>query len=150
MMLHSAPPTPPGSAPHSLLRDLARLRDQVPDCRVAAYCDLETRLVLRHVSAPGIRQETLDRLSAEAQQGFALRQAAQEALPMAYPPISTEAEDIRLIDDGGVRLFLRSPDAPQDALLLLCASTESAMRLRPEAIALLHRLQGETPGPGPA
>ncbi len=121
----------------TLERDLEALLAAAPDCRLVAYCDLDTRLVLRHVAEPGVRQELLDRLSAEASDAFGLRAAACAMLPPGLSPLREETEGIRLIDDRGVRLFLRASDAPQDALILLCASSEGAEALRPAAARLL-------------
>jgi len=133
----STPSAAPNSARRSFEQALAALRDRSPDCRLVAYCDLDTRLVLRHVADPSIRQELLDRLSEEAHEAFALRAEALAALPPALATAPPDTENIRLIDDRGVRLFLRCPTDPQDALLLLCRTPACADALLPEAQNLL-------------
>ena len=125
-------------SPADLVAHLDTLRQSAPDCRLVAYCDLETRLVLRHAAEPGVRQEVLDRLSQEAAEAFHLHRIARAVLPPNCAPLLGETEDIRLIDDRGVRLFLRSPDAPQDALILLCASSEGADQVQSVATGLLQ------------
>ncbi|KUP94011.1 hypothetical protein [Tritonibacter horizontis] len=130
-----------------LIGDLTALRARRPDCRLVAYCDLDARLVLRHAAHPTIRQEVLDRLSEEAHQAFGLSQRVKRALPpeLLPPHDSHDAQEtpegIRLIDDRGVRLFLRVPTAPQDALILLCQTPDGAEALLPEAERLLLGMQ---------
>jgi len=123
---------------------------RVSGCRVVAYCDLEASLVLRHVASPAVRQELLDQLSADAHAAFALRATALACCPPGFgggADDGPDVEQVRLIDDRGVRLFLRSPQAPQDALLLLCDTVQTADRVLPEAQALLLALLSD-PGMG--
>ncbi len=130
-------------SPADLVAHLDTLRQSAPDCRLVAYCDLDTQLVLRHAAEPGVRQEVLDRLSQEAAEAFRLHRIARATLPPNCTPLLGETEDIRLIDDRGVRLFLRLPEAPQDALILLCASSEGADQVQSVATGLLQSAPSE-------
>lgn len=97
------------------------LRRSTPGCRSLAYVDLSARLVLFSDSdLPAPPQEALDALCLRAARLLSgpIAAAAGQALALDAPPGEALA-----LQGGRIELFLRAPDAPDEALCCVLDGT---------------------------
>lgn len=96
----------------SFSEDLNALRDRLDGCRLAAYADLSTRMVLQVSADPKPRREDIDALCDLAAQCL-----DGKNLPVFF---DGEAPYTALLANGDeVRFFVRSLSDPADALILI-------------------------------
>ncbi|MEL7182028.1 MAG: hypothetical protein AAGK57_00130 [Pseudomonadota bacterium] len=111
---------------------LDRLTEDHPGCRMAAYADLSTGMVLVARGETPAR-EVLDGLCSEASRTLALPEpdpdAPVGALAVAHTP-------------DGVRIFLRHGRAPEEALCCLASSDLALEAFLPAARACLDQISG--------
>lgn len=96
--------------------DLNRLRERLDGCRLAAYADLSTRMVLQVSADPKPPREEID----------ALCDLAAQCLDGSHLPdfFEGEAPYTALWSSGDdVRYFVRSLSDPADALILIVKET---------------------------
>ena len=92
--------------------DLNALRDRLEGCRLVAYADLSTRMVLQVSADPKPRREEIDALCDLAAQCL-----DGKSLPVFF---DGEAPYTALLASGDeVRFFVRSLSDPADALILI-------------------------------
>ena len=106
------------------------LRNDIPRCRLAAFGDVQTHLILRASHEPGVRREFLDRLCHEAAACFDLTGVVEQDESGAEEAIVLTADD--------VRIYLRAPGNDTDFLCLVC-DLESDTQ---ETIDIGHRALG--------
>lgn len=109
---------------------LDRLTEAHPACRVAAYADLGTRVVL--TSSGAASRDTLNRLCAEARLTLG---------PQDKPPIGTRPCPTALVAvEGETRLFIRSAATGDEAIIFVCAEEIDLVQFLPEAQACFAEL----------
>lgn len=96
-------------------QELDALRDALPDCRLAAYVDLEAELVLISSAHDKPRQEALD----------ALAQFGAQALSGRLPGVAG-AENAVLLGPAELTVVLRSPAEPGEAVCCKCTAGADA------------------------
>lgn len=112
--------------------ELDALQARFPECETLAYADLTTGMILVTNSHTPLERNALNRLCAEATAVL----GTGEAPPMG----STTAETALVSDQEGVRLFLRAPGLPNDALLCVGKAGLDLAAFSPEAKACLQRI----------
>ena len=86
------------------------LRAEIPGCRVVAFADLKTRLVLKASHQPDVRRETLDQLCIQAAQSFDLLSGEGVSIP----------EDAFALSPEDMRIFMRDAAGTSDLLCFVC------------------------------
>lgn len=140
--------TPNLTFDHHLTTAFSQLQSDLASCDLVAYCDLSTRLVLRHAARGFVPQEQLDRLGDHAARSFATLNAARAALP-GTGPAEDPAEDkapctiLVLEPDGSLLAFARPCPTAEEALLCRAArGTELASLRRSTETAVQHLAVG--------
>lgn len=108
---------------------LDAMRSELPGCRIVAFTDLGSRLVLCASAAAKPGQEDLDRLSDLAQ--VMLDGAIAEG---AAPVLATGEGDRRagtamLVSDHECKVFLRAAGEVSEALVCVCAPNTDLRRV---------------------
>lgn len=88
------------------------LRSDLPGCRLVAFGDVSTRLVLRASHGPEVRREHLDRLCDEAAACFSMADAA-ETRP-------DDAREALVLTHRDLRVYVRSSENRADFLCIQC------------------------------
>ncbi|WP_204114957.1 hypothetical protein [Shimia biformata] len=88
------------------------LRADMPGCRLVAFGDASTRLVLRASHGPDIRREHLDRLCDEASACFSMADVADGS--------PSGAKEALVLTHRDLRVYVRSPDNDADFLCIQC------------------------------
>lgn len=88
------------------------LRNEIPGCRMVAFGDVRTRLVLRASHERGVRREFLDRLCHEAATCFGLTDVERQD--------SKGEEEAMVLTTDDVRIYLRGNENDTDFLCLVC------------------------------
>lgn len=110
--------------------DLDGLTEKHPDCIIAAYADIGTGVTLLTNSGRTFPREALDELCVEA----ALTLGAANVPPLGAAPCG---EAIKA-DTTSVFVYLRAPDEPDDALILMCRPSIALDPFLADARALLE------------
>jgi len=92
---------------------LKELIDASPECKTVAFADLSIGMVLVTAGPENLSREALDRLCAEAGVTLGQDEVGQLGAKPAMSSISATPTD--------TKVFLRSSEEPNDALLCLCA-----------------------------
>jgi len=109
---------------------LDRLTEAHPACRVAAYADIGTKVVL--TSSGDASRDTLNRLCAEARLTLG---------PLEVPPIGTGSCPVAIVAvEGETRLFVRSDSAGDEAIIVVCAEEVDLGQLLPATQACFSDL----------
>jgi hypothetical protein len=104
-----------------ITEQLDGLRSQHPSCRIAAFADLSTGMVLAATSDVKTSQERLDALSANAK--HALRGSlAQTVTGTMMNRSSDRTGYVMQICSSSVELFVEAPRDNDEALCLVCSS----------------------------
>ena len=94
---------------------LNALHDQFAGCHTLAFADLSTQMVLVTNTPSTTTREHLDALCAEAASAFG---------PAGLPALGTHpASTVIIATPDHVRLYLRDPQEPADALCCVCDHT---------------------------
>lgn len=100
--------------------ELDAMRSEISGCSLVAFTDLSSQLVLCASAASKPVQEELNALSRAA--NLALDGAfAEGAAPLWADGGKTAPETAVLMTGAEVRVFLRSPGKPNEALVCVCA-----------------------------
>ena len=100
--------------------ELDEMRSGISGCSLVAFTDLSSQLVLCTSAATKPVQEELNALSLAA--NIALDGAfAEGAAPLWAEDTEAPAETAVLMTGAEVRVFLRSPGKPNEALVCVCA-----------------------------
>lgn len=94
--------------------DLAAVITAFPQARLVAFADLSSRMILASQGRQSITQEHLDRLCEQARISF------DDPLFALSMEAFGEPHGALLLDDDGLRLFLRSEVEPADAMCCIC------------------------------
>lgn len=117
--------------------ELDAMRADLKGCALVAYTDLTSQLVLSTSAATKPVQEEMNALSKAAQ--LALDgDYAQSAAPSWGGTAS--AEVAVLMTGAEVRLFLRAPANPSEALMCVCAADTDLDAAVTQARAVLQRI----------
>jgi len=114
---------------------LDELRETNPGCRMVAYADLSTHMVLVTDSGTTQPREVLDALCDEA----AALLGTKGAPPIGAAPGTTAV----WATPASLRVFLRAPDEPQDVLCCVCAPDVNVGKFVANAFACLDRISSE-------
>lgn len=98
---------------------LDRLRREFPACRLAAFADLSTGMVLSTSTDMPVAQERLDRLCATAVELLDGESAARVSRATGKQNAGWLSHAMT-IDGGEIGVFVRSGKEPRDALCCLC------------------------------
>lgn len=104
----------------SIVEKLDSLRAAAPGCSLAAFGDLNTRLVLRTSAARPWPQERLDELCMQAARCFA--SADSPGVAEHFLDEGERIDQAILLEPSEVRLFLRAPEEESDLLCVVCHS----------------------------
>ncbi len=100
--------------------ELDAMRSGLSGCSLVAFTDLSSQLVLCSSAASRPVQEELNSLSSAA--NLALDgTVAQSAAPIWNDGDEAQAETAVLLTGSEVRVFIRSPRKPNEALVCVCA-----------------------------
>ena len=102
---------------------LDRLRRDFPACRLVAFADLTTGMVLSSSADIPVAQERLDRLCATAVQLLGGESAVRVSRAAGQDDTGWLGHAMA-IDGGEIGLFVRSSQEPNDALCCLCDVAE--------------------------
>lgn len=116
------------------------LRDNHPGCRLAAFGDLGTRLMLRTSSDDTHPQEYLDRICAQAAQNFAL---SDKVCPDETAS-GAGCQDVVIVTPQDARVMVRSADNPSDFLCCICDPAAPLTAIAQEAAQVLQKLSVDT------
>jgi hypothetical protein len=118
-----------------IAEQLNGVRRDFPGCRVAAFADLSSRVVLFASSDARLPQDRLDAFCARA--GALLAGPAGQA---GAALLGTPVERVLLPEADGIFVFVRSPDEPDEAVICQCdADTDPvalSVRIAQELAAL--------------
>ncbi len=123
---------------NGLADKLDLVRQAAGGCRLAAFGDLHTEVILLASSTSQKPREYLDVLSAEAAQVF----SAHDQIVRSNTPLVDPAGEATVLTPDEVRLYLRSPCGAPEFLCLVCDDTETGKALVPKARALLETVAG--------
>ncbi|WP_137700731.1 hypothetical protein [Marimonas lutisalis] len=123
-----------------IARHLGNLRERFPGCTLAAFGDLNTRLLFRVSSENACVQEYLDELCGLATRGFALVDTATGA-----GSNDTRANnEIVMFEPGETKVFVRSPANHYDFVCCIFLSDAPVSKIVSAAVVLLRDVAGES------
>lgn len=116
---------------------LDRLKQEFPDCTLAALANLSAELVLRTDSAAAHPRETLDAICVQSAQTLGLPDSGAGDDPSPQAIVATAKE---------TRVLLRDTEDPDTALICICAPGINVARFLPQArLCLQDILRPGTP-----
>ena len=118
---------------------LTTLRSDVPGCSIAAYADLSSGIVLSSSAAVPPAREDLDALAAAATETLdgAVAEGASQSIG-EEPPESAIAMSTR-----DLRVFLRAPGNPSEALICVCAAGSDVAQIVERGRSTLDRIASD-------
>lgn len=123
--------------------ELDAMRSELSGCSLVAFTDLSSQLVLCASAASKPVQEELNALSEAA--NLALDGAfAEGAAPLWSEGGEAPAETAVLLTGAEVRVFLRSPGKPNEALVCVCAPDAELDTVVDSARSTLNRILAES------
>ncbi|MDQ2090890.1 hypothetical protein [Marimonas arenosa] len=120
----------------TIAQGLDDLRANHPGCRLAAFGDLGTRLILRTSTDETHPQEFLDLICVQAAQNFSL---SDKVRPADADP-ETAGREVVVMTSRDVRVIVRSTDNPSDFVCCICETGTSVEDVAVDAAAVLHKL----------
>jgi len=112
--------------------ELDALRDTQDACRTIAFADLSTRMILVTDTASNLPREALDALCRQA----ATMLGTRSKVVLGVRPSQTAL----LANKSSVRVFLRSPDEPNDVLCCVCTPNVDLDKFIASASECLNRI----------
>ncbi len=120
----------------SVQRTLDDLRASLGGCRLTAFVDLQSQLVLSHSAAERHAQESLDDLAAAAARMLALDSDAKADVQL----LGALPDEALTLTAADTTLFLRSPVATTEALVCICPPTAVPEELLRAAAGAIRRI----------
>jgi hypothetical protein len=98
----------------SVQDDLGAVLSAFPQARLVAFADLSSRMILASQGRKDMTQEHLDRLCEQARISF------DDPLFALSMEAFGEPHGALVLDEDGLRVFLRSESEPADAMCCIC------------------------------